>query len=83
MVSNKRSASTDAATGASVETPFPRGGAILTALEQRKISLQAKADFERDASSVKRVKKRRSASLAEAGHDDEEVRDEGGNWVGG
>jgi hypothetical protein len=73
MVQHSRSVSANAANAASVDTPFPRGGAVLTALEQRKLHLQAKAYFEREASTTKRSKRKSSFSLAEAGYDDEEV----------
>jgi hypothetical protein len=54
------------------DEPFPRGGkSILTPLEQRKLKLRAKADFERESSLAGRPVKKKSRSSV--GRSDEEV----------
>ena len=51
---------------------FPRGGkSVLTPLEERKLKLRAKADFERDSTLAGRPSKKKSRSSA--GKSDEEV----------
>jgi hypothetical protein len=56
------------------EQPFPRGGAsVLTPLEERKLKLQAEADFERDGSHLQPKRKIKKLS-GNAFGDVEEVR---------
>lgn len=64
---SRSDASGDEAPAAGEDVPFPRGGAsLLTPLEERKLKVRAKADFEREAAGSsrgpeKKKKKRRSA----------------------
>lgn len=52
---------------------FPRGGkSVLTPLEERKLKLRAKADFERESTLAGRPSKKKSRSSGRA--DEEEVR---------
>ena len=62
---SRSDASGDGAPAAEEDVPFPRGGAsLLTPLEERKIKVRAKADFEREIAGSRgpeRKKKRKSA----------------------
>lgn len=54
--------------------PFPRGGAsILTPLEERRLKLQAQADFEREGGAAEPRKKKKKKSVADASDDPEDV----------
>jgi hypothetical protein len=51
------------------DVPFPRGGAsVLTPLEERKLKMKAKADFEKESTLTKRPKGKKARS---AGADEE------------
>lgn len=55
------------------EELFPRGGkSLLTPLEERKLKIQAKADFERESSLAGRPSKKKSRTAASKS--DDEVR---------
>lgn len=64
---SRSDASTAAAPAPEEDVPFPRGGAsLLTPLEERKLHLRAKADFEREVGAARgpaTKKKRKSSSL--------------------
>lgn len=72
-MTNKRSKPDEAA--AAEDAPFPRGGAsVLTPLEQRKLRVQAQADFDREAAAGKHEKKSAKRSKKGDAGDADEVR---------
>lgn len=77
---SKKRKHAEAAADVDEAAPFPRGGAsILTPLEERKLKLQAKADFEREGGAPAEGKIKRRKSSKTAPDESEEVRT-GNKW---